>query len=512
MEAVIFTPKLSAPSQLQRRRITPSPEKSAPVKTTFISPKKRRPSSTLSTASITPTKRLFSHNLEAQIGKSFAQTSLAAIPNVFSEAEFELPQNAIPTPFTETYTKLAEAICTSRHVVFDFTLVENGMPRSPRTQDEWTVLENLFPTQYSIGVHGLFLIVRVRKLPPKPWPLSVAGLPFYITTNEWDYPWVRGEFGRGPKVLEHLDARHNVTQEIFDAATSYYDTQTDIKITAIRWSIGSWRVTVPDGIILSSLPRLLAHTPCSYVFDSEVLQPVEAAYRLKEPSAIIRDDSAYTDLRPGIMLSSARFEGTASIPARGELLTTSGVLVKDGEGNQYVTVASHGFALGEETVYHPNPNGVAIADVERRLSYTDIALARLKSSFTYRNETFENSTTSTSTALSRIRSPFELQYPEFLYMDNPFTGFAEGQWVATERRRVPSDEDVPVFNWVRHDWMWMGQGLVDAPTAGSCGSPVWDADGNLVLFFRFLIANGPESGLAIGVAAAELQKFGFELV
>ena len=156
------------------------------------------------------------------------------------------------------------------------------------------------------------------------------------------------------------------------------------------------------------------------------------------------------------MLSSARFKGTASIPARGELLTTSRVLVKDGEGSQYLTVASHSFALREETVYHPNPNGVAIANVERRLSYTDIALTQLKSSITYQNETFENSTTSTSTTLSRIRSPFELQCPEFLYMDNPFTGFAEGKWVATERRRVPSDEDVSVFNWVRHNWMWMG--------------------------------------------------------
>ena len=121
------------------------------------------------------------------------------------------------------------------------------------------------------------------------------------------------------------------------------------------------------------------------------------------------------------MLSSARFKGTASIPARGELLTTSRVLVKDGEGSQYLTVASHSFALREETVYHPNPNGVAIADVERRLSYTDIALTQLKSSITYQNETFENSTT---------------------------TG--------------------------------------------------------LVLFFRFLISNGPESGLAIGLAALEL--------
>jgi hypothetical protein len=58
----------------------------------------------------------------------------------------------------------------------------------------------------------------------------------------------------------------------------------------------------------------------------------------------------------------------------------------------------------------------------------------------------------------------------------------------------------------------MGQGLVDAAAAGSCGSPVWDADGNLVLFFRFLIANRPKLGLAIGVVAVELQKFGFERV
>ena len=206
------------------------------------------------------------------------------------------------------------------------------------------------------------------------------------------------------------------------------------------------------------------------------------------------------------MLSTARFEETAKVPACGELLSTSGVLVKDIEGNTYLTVANHGFPLGEETVYHPNPNGTTIADVEKRLDAMDIALAKLKPGFTYRNETFENSTTSTSTTLRGIRSPFELNYPEFLFMDNPFTRFAEGQWVATERRRLPSNEDVPVLDWVRHDWMWMGQGSMDSPAAGSCGSPVWDSNGNLILFFRFLISEGPEVGLAIEVVATELQK------
>ena len=96
-------------------------------------------------------------------------------------------------------------------------------------------------------------------------------------------------------------------------------------------------------------------------------------------------------------------------------------------------------------------------------------------------------------------------------MDNPFTGYAEGLWTATERLRVPSDEDVPALTWVRHEWIWMGQGLVEEPAEGSCGSPVWDEDGNLVLFFRFVISEGPESGHAVGVAATELQNFGFDL-
>ncbi|KAI9775992.1 MAG: hypothetical protein M1839_000691, partial [Geoglossum umbratile] len=508
MEAILLTPTRAMPSHLKQRRITPSPEKSITTNTTFISPKKC-PSSTLP-INAAPPKWLVPNPNKVKIGRLFTQTLLATVFNSL-KAEFDLP-SASSTPFAGPPAELVEAIRTSRHIVFDFSLVEDGQPRPPRTETERALLWNLFPTQYSVGVHGLFLIVRVRELPPKPWPLTVAGLPFYITTGEWDYPWVRGKFGRGLKVLEHLDARHKITKEIFDTATCYFDTQTNVRIIAIRWTIGSWRMVIPDGTSLDNLPRVLAGNPCGYVFKSEDLQPIEAAYRLKEPSSTIaRDDSAYTDLRPGIMLSSARFEGMGSVPAREELLTSSGVLIKDIEDNRYITVASHGFPAGEEVFYHPNSNGVIIGDLEKRLDMTDIALVKLRPQFSYRNETFD-SQASTSVTLSSIRDPYQLQYPEFLFMDNPFTGFAEGTWVATEQRRIPSDEDVPSFVWVRHDWIWMGQGSVDSPPDGSCGSPVWDVNGELVLFFRFIISAGPESGLAIGVAANELEQFGFSLV
>ena len=406
---------------------------------------------------------------------------------------------------------LKTVVSTSRHILFDFTLVEDGMPRCPRTEEEWNVLLNLFPTTYSVGLHGLFLIFRVRRLPPKPWPLSVAGLPFYITTDEWNSPWIRGRHGLGGKILEDLNAQHRVTDEIFDAVTSYFDTHTNVKITAVRWSIGYWRITVPDGTLIQKLPMVIARTFCGYVFDSQIQRPqrpVETTYRLKEPSFITHNDSTYTNLRPGNMPSSSRFGATASVPARGELPTTSGVLVKDRQGNESITVAGHGFPLGEERVHHPSSDGTAIADIEYHLNLSNIALAQLRLDFSYQNESFENTTTSKSPALNQIRSPSELKYPESLYMDNPFTECAEGLWIATERRRVPSDEDVPTLTWVRHEWMWMGQDLVEEPAEGS---PVRDEDGNLVLFFRFVISEGPESGQAIGVAATELQNFDIDL-
>jgi hypothetical protein len=463
------------------------------VEPTCASPRKTRPARSPSLNILgSPRKRLFPlKTVEKKFGMHLAQTPLTAVPNSLLESE----------------TTLAEVVSTSRHILFDFTLIKDGIPRCPRTEEEWNVLQNLFPTTYSVSLHGLFLIIRVRRLPPKPWPLSVAGLPFYITTNEWDCPWVRGKYGRGGRILEDLDAQHCVTDEIFDAVTSYFDSHTDVKITAVRWSIGSWRITVPDGTLVQKLPMVVARTPCGYVFEPQIQRPVEMAYRPKEPSLISCDDSTYTNLHPGTMLGGSRFGGTASVPARGELLTTSRVLYKDCRRNEYTTVAGHGFPLGEERVSHPSSNGTAIADTEYHLGPSDIALARLRPGFSYQNKSFENTTTSKSSALNQIRSPSELKFPEFLYMDDPFTGYAEGLWIATERRRVPSDEDVSTLTWVRHEWMWMGQGLVEELAEGFYGSPVWDEDGNLVLFFRFVISEGPESGLAIGVAATELQKF-----
>src|ERR1700722_3542385 len=82
-----------------------------------------------------------------------------------------------------------------RHIVLDFTLLnDNCLPRNP-TDNEFKILCELFPSQLGAGVIGPFLVITVKELPAKPWPVSVAGLPLFLTTNMCETPWEFGKTG-----------------------------------------------------------------------------------------------------------------------------------------------------------------------------------------------------------------------------------------------------------------------------------------------------------------------------
>ncbi|KAL1968656.1 hypothetical protein VTN77DRAFT_1482 [Rasamsonia byssochlamydoides] len=186
------------------------------------------------------------------------------------------------------------------------------------------------------------------------------------------------------------------------------------------------------------------------------------------------------------------------------------VLVKDARGEEYITVATHGFPLGKE-VYHPDTNGVIIADIERHLGKTDISLARLRPGFRYENVTFE-SDASNPIPLTNIRNFSTLLFAERLYMDNSFTGYLGALLVLKDYCRIPVDDStVPKYHWVWQKWMYLGQRTLEDQLLGSCGSPIWDRNGDLVGFFRYLITQGPMAGWAVGVPAKELENFGFAL-
>lgn len=65
------------------------------------------------------------------------------------------------------------------HVQLSFTLYQNGTQRNP-TQDELEEIFSVFPTCIGVWLMNPLLILQFETL---PWPLTIAGMPVYITTH-----------------------------------------------------------------------------------------------------------------------------------------------------------------------------------------------------------------------------------------------------------------------------------------------------------------------------------------
>lgn len=78
------------------------------------------------------------------------------------------------------------------------------------------------PHNKGFKVIGPFLIVRFDKLPSTPWPVSVAGLAIFLTTNQFELPWKLGLAGDPRfKILSNRDCRALSIREDYDAVVSY---------------------------------------------------------------------------------------------------------------------------------------------------------------------------------------------------------------------------------------------------------------------------------------------------
>lgn len=475
----------------------PSPEKNAPFKTISITPRKRAaPGIDLSV----PPPKMMLLGITPQVTHvsliDFATNDLASVPPHKGHCVSE----SSPTLPTTPVTKM------SQHILLEgFPLIMDKIepPRTPLSA-EVDMIFDMFDGVFAVHFSPTFLIIRCRSLPPKPWPISIGGMPIWLTDSETDMPYPQGKAGCSSPVLDDLRLSRvsSPAGETFELIAKYFADEHKIALLEIMWDGPRLFIRIPDTIQISSLPVRIGNLAAVYSDKSVIPQHHEAARRLVSPTATVRDDTSYSPhLRPGIMLSCGSALGGA------ELFTSSGVIVKDKQGDTWLTVASHGFPRGSSTVYHPNPNHPPIGTIEKRFPGTDISLAKLHTGFSYAAHTFVTDL-QPATEITALGVPAELgiKLGDVLRMENAFTGYCEGVFIGNVWQAIPADEVTDRVPWVIFNNFYLGNGL-EEPVDGCCGCPVLTDAGVLVGLFRFLT----NYGVAYCVSAEVLIAMGMTL-
>ncbi|KAL2408196.1 hypothetical protein ABEF95_002454 [Exophiala dermatitidis] len=411
----------------------------------------------------------------------------------------------------------------ARRLVFPFDLRDNMVSWADPENEE--LLRSVFPGTVGIGSDGWFLYLKLRTLPPKPWPLTIAGLPLYLHPDLGEpgfgpgpIPSARPASRKNGSIAEDQDGRNVEDWEpIFQLVKEHF-MKLEISITQV--------VYVGNGVIIAlehrdtdtnKLPFQVAKVTCLYLFDDEMGRPSVPHARRKallHPAPGNPDVSQYDHLQLGLRVTSAFLPNSDSPYTF--LGTTTGVLLKDRVDNEFMTVAAHGFPRQCGTkVFHALPNGDReIGELIMEVSHTDIALVKLANTETFSNVTFQNDAIPEPIQLRRLLPASQRQKIRDICLDSPDTGFIEGQLMCSARERVSCDviDGSPEQQWIATTWSYMGQGAADNLPEEMCGSAMWDVDGNVLGFFRYAPKAGALRDWCLGIAADELINRGYTLV
>ena len=341
-----------------------------------------------------------------------------------------------------------------------------------------------------------YIIVQCAKIPSGLLPFTVGGLPIIFTTKE--YPWgLQYKLGTSAQKRErivtslNLRTKDKVTDEAIRTIADELQ-QLHLRPTEIGFMSGICRLAFPHSVDLTEIPYRIAGCSVYVQFHSVTT----AARRMNVPfDKDTNDYLAHADrtLRPGVMFSSSFCDNSTQ-----HLSTTSGLLVKDAEGQHYVTCALHGF-LEDGIVFHPDPiKGRQIGKVVQRFPNVDVGLVRLEPGIRYTNEFFESRSGASGVTPRRFTLS---KYGDCLEMDNPYSGSCAATVVG-----VNSVLEGTVYH--RHDWQFFERGI--AANEGSCGSPILDENGRVASIFRFVDKEDPKCGF--GVTGVAVENLGLELV
>ncbi|PYI26357.1 hypothetical protein BP00DRAFT_440065 [Aspergillus indologenus CBS 114.80] len=413
----------------------------------------------------------------------------------------------------DSHTEPIVDLQPSRHVVLPFNLRLN---RKALDKKAWEHLWNLFPDTKAVSFDGYFLVFTLGSLPEKPWPITIAGVQPHFTTDPDDdgpIPPIK----RASKSVRRVLVEENFVNlppakmdAAFELVIKHFLVR-NISVTEVQyWDTFFIVVLEDEDVSMVDVPSAIGRCACYYLYEKEMGRPHLAefpAQQIYDPTEDIVDNSEYEVLRPGVMLSSDKHSVNGM-----ELRTTSGVLVEDELGGRYLTVASHGFP-NNGRAFHPTAEGTDIGQLIMEVPYTDVALVKLNGDVQFVNETFETTSLGVlPTRLEEFIPANESQIGTHVFMNNPFTGHSEGTCGPHSRLRIPIDDphEVPL-EWIKARWTYMGQGFTDRPKEGSCGSAVWNADGQVLGFFRYASMSQQFKDWSFVVASDNLIEKGFKI-
>jgi hypothetical protein len=381
-----------------------------------------------------------------------------------------------------------------------------------------------------------YLSFIVKTLPQTPWPFTVGGLPFTIGDKTGN--------GRGPMFPQGTpgNMRVRMCQEV-DAKTlpstcASFRHLADIVTTAMHSRLPDlsvkelildahkrFHVVLGDDVNITTawpqLPLWIAQCWTTYLHEKDLQRPDgQKARRAVSPDPLqgVVDNTPYDVLRPGVLVSGEVQQGAGE---RVVLSTTTGVLVKDALGNEFMTCSSHGVG-DDRTLWQSLPTGDrrVIGEAILELSSTDIAIMQLSSGVRFENEDFE-SPGEDSQRLQRVLGESEgdrLYVGKSVYLNCPQTSTIPGMVMARGIKMVTSSPAHPAEDRHRYNiynWVYVGQNEPNQTTSRipdrACGSAIWDDEGCVVGFFRYYIEEGPWAGLYASISADEVVKAGYSL-
>ncbi|KAK3364479.1 hypothetical protein B0T25DRAFT_530310 [Lasiosphaeria hispida] len=499
-----------------KRKITPSAEKSASKKVLVLTTPTKQPSTTSSGASFS-------------VLPFFPPRQLS--PSGEAKIEEECT-HAHPEPENKQEPATKNAIWHARHVLLPFDLRDHTV--SIDTDDVSKLLLNLFPGTHNVTqARGRsHLIFQVEQLPSSPWPLSIGGVPFTITTDTEGRAFIfPGQANGNPKIsiCRELSNHSGWFSDaglcgLAEKLNRYFEESLpNVSILELMHTCEhTVCIVLPNHVVISAvrakLPGKIANCPVRYFLDQDFKRPAWADLPTKRviqpnPMTGIIDTTAYDDVRPGVLIRSKMLRDHAH-PAI--FSTTSGALVKNPTGDVFMTGASHG--IGEnETVWQADHPERTIAKAEVEISFTDISLLRLEDGVNFVNEPFE-SEAGVTPKFVRLRTSEDVLNPYTTgYLDCPYTGNMEASVVAQSVRlhgssSHPTERDL---KYVVYDWMYSGQEEGNEskvrPPEGTCGSTIWNEDGLVLGFYRFYLKEGLWAGFLASVSASVLVDMGYKL-